>query len=76
MANADYIPSYGEGYNDGYNDAKAEIAEQLEFFLFYEKGVYSEMPQGSYITRGFLSAICALEKFLKEKEIIEDDKSN
>lgn len=76
MANADYVPSYGEGYNAGYEDAKAEFAEQMEFFLFYETGIFNEMPQTLDITKGFGAALVALRKYLKEKEIIEDDKSN
>ena len=59
MANADYIPSYGEGYNDGYEDAKAEAADVLREFIRYEKDLIQSMGK-SYITDGIDIALNAL----------------
>ena len=72
MANADYIPSYGEGYNDGYNDAKAQCASILRDFIEYQQELIDRTGK-SYVTDGMKIIINALGHCLKEEEIFEDD---
>lgn len=72
MANANYIPSYGEGYNAGYEDAKAECASILRDFIQFQEDLIAKTGK-SYITDGMWFIINALKYDLKEKEIFEDD---
>ena len=72
MANADYLPSYGEGYNDGYNDAKAQYADILRDFIQFETELIDQTGK-SYVTDGMKIVINALEYCLKENEVFEDD---
>ena len=67
MANADYIPSYGEGYNDGYEDAKTQCASILRDFIEYQQELIDRTGK-SYVTDGMKIIINALEYCLKEEE--------
>lgn len=78
MANADYVPSYGEGYNAGYEDAKAEAAEVLREFISYELGILKEFSETkSYVVDGMGIVLNALLVTCKSHcifdEVVDDD---